>query len=934
MRKTHVLQQTVTVVLFLLLAAAPAFSAEWTIMVYLDGDNNLEGAGVDDINEMEQVGSTADVNVVVQFDRIEGYDVSNGNWSDTRRGRVIADTTSDIVSSLVSVGEKNMGDKATVREFVLWAMAQYAAQRYFLVLWNHGDGWRTRVEQLRAQLGAVHEKMLRLGPTPPLTQEEAQLSKKIGEATKAVCWDDTDGGDALTIAECREALEGVSPKIDIIGFDACLMAMTEIAYEMKDCGGYMIASQNTEPDDGWPYDAVLSALNVFPAMAPEDLAARVVYLYGHSYAGQETLSAVRLAETAPLALELDNLARLLVSQTTEWGPIEEARTAARSFYDRDYRDLRAFLEALAGGGGVDQSIGDATQAALAAFDRALVRNHSGPTEGGHGLSIELIGLGGRFPADYTASNLRFVADTRWDELLRELSEHRPPDDAYEPNDVAAQASLVGFGEYPSLHLENDDWYRVTVAPDTALMAVISFSHSVGDLDLELYRSDLTLVDTSDSVADLECVYACAGHGGEYLVRVYGYGGATNRYDLSLFTPAADTAYTWHPVPMEWAEAADGIFLDMGDDDYTSISIGFDFRFYGIAYSGVKISSNGYLTFGYAGDAYNNQPIPVPGEPSNLIAPFWDDLMPNTGNGVYYKLVGAAPRRKLVVQWDDVPHYARSSTGGITFQAILEESTNAITFQYRDVSFSDQSFDRGKSATVGIENGDGTRGTLYLYKQATLTDGTAVSFRPRTASNLLTIQGVSADVASIVLVGTPVTVQITAAGASEPLFYKFWKACGFQTRGYGVWQVLRDWSTDAAVSWVPETDDHYLVVGWVSADPSGEEYSQAGISVETAGNRAHAVQVTGLTAQPNSASAGGLSIVLHTTAIGGNGPLRYLYWVGKATDNDWTLVRGYDSAARCTWTPAEPGAYNVLVWVTDDPSAVHYAVAGIRYAVGE
>jgi len=77
-------------------------SAEWTVMVYLDADNNLESAGINDINEMEIVGSSDDVNVVVQVDRIpysvlaannQGYadDVSNGDWTNTRRYYIIQD---------------------------------------------------------------------------------------------------------------------------------------------------------------------------------------------------------------------------------------------------------------------------------------------------------------------------------------------------------------------------------------------------------------------------------------------------------------------------------------------------------------------------------------------------------------------------------------------------------------------------------------------------------------------------------------------------------------------------------------------------------------------------------------------------------------------------------------------------------------------------
>ena len=69
--------------------------AKWTVLVYMDGDNGgtypLEGAGIDDINEMEQVNLPSDVNVLVQFDRIAGHDSSNGDWTTTRRYRIIHD---------------------------------------------------------------------------------------------------------------------------------------------------------------------------------------------------------------------------------------------------------------------------------------------------------------------------------------------------------------------------------------------------------------------------------------------------------------------------------------------------------------------------------------------------------------------------------------------------------------------------------------------------------------------------------------------------------------------------------------------------------------------------------------------------------------------------------------------------------------------------
>jgi len=69
----------VLVFVFAALAICSAVATDWTFMVYLDGDNNLEGAGIDDINEMEMVGSNDDIKIVVLFDRIPGYDSSNGD---------------------------------------------------------------------------------------------------------------------------------------------------------------------------------------------------------------------------------------------------------------------------------------------------------------------------------------------------------------------------------------------------------------------------------------------------------------------------------------------------------------------------------------------------------------------------------------------------------------------------------------------------------------------------------------------------------------------------------------------------------------------------------------------------------------------------------------------------------------------------------------
>ena len=97
---------------------------KWTVLVYINGANDLETYGILNMNQMEKVGSTEDMNIVTQFKRIGGrYDNSNGDWSDTRRYYVDRGTdASTVTSTLISQASGvDMGNPATLQEFVDWA---------------------------------------------------------------------------------------------------------------------------------------------------------------------------------------------------------------------------------------------------------------------------------------------------------------------------------------------------------------------------------------------------------------------------------------------------------------------------------------------------------------------------------------------------------------------------------------------------------------------------------------------------------------------------------------------------------------------------------------------------------------------------------------------------------------------------------------------
>ena len=175
-----------------------------------------------------------------------------------------------------------------------------------------------------------------------------------------------------------------------------------------------------------------------------------------------------------------------------------------------------------------------------------------------------------------------------------------------------------------------------------------------------------------------------------------------------------------------------------NDGYFDLSLGdFDFQFYGMPVSSVRISTNGYITIGSNGTGFSNDPIPNVNPPNAIIAPFWDDLILTglTGErGVWWGILGTAPNRQLVIEWYQVPSHAYG-TETYSFEVILYESTDRIKFQYLDVD-SGTNHDLGASATVGIENFDGTDGEHFSYNTASLRNGLAIEFIPSGIPNPL------------------------------------------------------------------------------------------------------------------------------------------------------------------------------------------------------
>jgi M6 family metalloprotease-like protein len=148
----------------------------------------------------------------------------------------------------------------------------------------------------------------------------------------------------------------------------------------------------------------------------------------------------------------------------------------------------------------------------------------------------------------------------------------------------------------------------------------------------------------------------------------------------------------------------------GDDASFLLTLPFTFSFYGNIHNEVRISTNGYITFGTAGTDFSNDPIPTGADPNDFIAPFWDDLVTGSGSVYYYH---DTSNGRLIIQYSNVERLEDGGT--FTFQVQLFEY-GAIYFYYNTMSGT------LNSATTGLENSDASDGleiafnTNYVHNQ--------------------------------------------------------------------------------------------------------------------------------------------------------------------------------------------------------------------------
>ena len=342
-------------------AAGGPTPAVWHVLAYLAGDNDLEDALLDDLREMERVGSRAgEVEIVAQVDRARGarrYYVRRAAYPDRIASKLLAD-----------LGEINTGDPRVLQAFVSFAAGRYPAQATLLILSNHGSGFYVPPSVLSKRRRPLRQG--RHGFFQP-TREWLQAP----EPNRGIAYDD-GSADCLDNRELTRAMAHahrvLGRPVDVVGMDACLMTMLEVAYQLREHARILVGSEEIEPEKGWPYTAVLGDLTARPAMTGAELAESIVRLYVESYAGRRheaTQSAIDLGRLDEVVEAVDALARALLAampDATLEAQIYGAWRRTLRFFDHLYVDLHHFAVNLAAT--VDRS---AVRQACAEIGRAL-----------------------------------------------------------------------------------------------------------------------------------------------------------------------------------------------------------------------------------------------------------------------------------------------------------------------------------------------------------------------------------------------------------------------------------------------------------------------------------------------------------------------------------------------------------------------------------
>ena len=411
--------------------------AQWTVLTYIAAHNDLDEFGRRSLAEILSVGSTPEVTLAVLFDGTQGAT------------RYVAGEPGTAALQ-EPLGEFDSGSPAGLLDTARWAFEEHPAERYALVLWSHGTGWRPEeIRQIARQTrgdasvdGAeATERATRPGSLALFRTTLARLLQPPTPAERAVLFDDgtSHSLDTLQLAEVvADIAQIVGQPLDLLGMDACLMATLEVAYQVQPSVRYLVASEELVPGFSWPYQDLYSQLRSNPSQSADRFATNVVRHYTAYYAahppavGDVTKVAVDVAHVDTVASAIDDLARTLSEDVERYASVlwaaqlachkQESRGGTREPNKFRYHlwDIASLAGRLAGSDA--DALADSARQVAATLGpggpAVLAEGHYGDWfDGIGGLAVYLVPPN-RYRISPAYAELALARDTHWATMLR------------------------------------------------------------------------------------------------------------------------------------------------------------------------------------------------------------------------------------------------------------------------------------------------------------------------------------------------------------------------------------------------------------------------------------------------------------------------------------------------------------------------------------
>jgi len=354
-----------------------ADETEWTLLVYMNADNDLDPFSVIDFREIESVKGKPWLTTVVLVDRATApagiYTIRDGETKLVRE-----------------VPEPDMGSYTTLIEFVKEGFLIAPAEKTALVIWNHGRGWK--------------------GPYGDLP-------------SRGISFDDQSGNHITTnqlnsaFAEIKRA---VGRNLDILAFDACNMQMLEVICAVYSFVDIIVGAEEIVPLGGMPYDRILNSLS--NGMNPDDFSKAWVKAFNDYYSSaaasnepKTTLSAVNSREIPSLMDDVTGLSKALMSG--QWViEIKDVLFMVQKFHIRENIDLRHF-NSIVKSRISDEAVQTACVKLEAGLDKVISAsgNTGGYMQNAKGIAIYFPLSSYGFSPKY--SDLQFAKTSLWDEMV-------------------------------------------------------------------------------------------------------------------------------------------------------------------------------------------------------------------------------------------------------------------------------------------------------------------------------------------------------------------------------------------------------------------------------------------------------------------------------------------------------------------------------------